>query len=66
MVSDMGVKLFLRRGLHMAVQFAALNFGIEYLALLNLVIQVGVGNLRVLAQAGALLPHPPERPPGRR
>ena len=59
-VADMGVELFLGRGLHVAVQLRALDLGVGYLPLFHLVVQVGVRNLRVLAPSRALRPHAQE------
>jgi hypothetical protein len=51
------VELILGRGLQVAVEFVALDFRIHDLPWLDLVKEVGVGDLLVLAHAVALLDH---------
>ncbi len=55
-----GVELVFGRDLQMAVQLVALDGGVLHLVVDHLVIEVGVGVLRLFAHAGAPLHHCPE------
>ena len=53
----MGVKLLLWLGFQMAVEFGALDLGVEHLPCLYLIVKIGVGDLRILARSGAFGHH---------
>ena len=56
------MELFLRRGLHMAAKVSALDGRVLHQPLLHLVVQLGVGDLRVLgSHSCALLHNAPEQ-----
>ncbi len=59
---DRGVELIFRVGLHVAMEFRTLNGDVLHLPRIDLVQQVGIGDLRVLApHVGAALDNAPQQ-----